>query len=258
MKPYSRRARPACSSAFTLIELVVSSALMAIVLGAAYACLHAGISTRRTIEPRSDNAQAARIALSLLTADLRAACPLHKGPEFLGTATPGNLDFATHHFTPRREGEGDYSCISWFIEADPVSGESVLYRRRNPGFAPDPLSGGRREEILRPVQDLTLEFYDGFEWFDSWGDANGEAKQANSFRPRPNLVGLPTAVRITLAVPGERIPSSSGNTATNAPPLLFNTVVRLEIETPASNTSSSTPSSPGNPNSPNPPNPFGP
>lgn len=257
MKPFSsHRAHPTRSSAFTLIELVVSSALMAVVLGAAYACLQAAISTRRTIEPRSDHAQAARIALALLSADLRAACPLHKGPEFLGTATPGHLDFATHHFTPRRDGEGDYSCVSWFIEADPVSGESILFRRRNPSLAPDPLSGGRRDEILRPVHDLTFEFYDGFEWFDSWGDPNGEAKQANSFRPRPNLVGLPTAVRITLAVPGERIPSASpGNTATNAPPLLFNTVVRLEIETPASN--SSTPSSPDNPAPNSPPNPAG-
>jgi len=243
MKPSP--ALPARSSAFTLIELVVSSALMAVVLGAAYACLQAGISTRRTIEPRSDQAQAARIALSLLSADLRAACPLHKGPEFLGNAKANRLDFATHHFTPRREGEGDYSCTSWFIESDPASGQSVLYRRRNPGFSPDPLSGGRRDEILRPVQDLTFEFYDGFEWFDSWGDPNGEVKQASSFRPRPNLVGMPKAVRITLAVPGELIPSSSpGNTATNAPPLLFKTVVRLEIESPASTPSnSSSPSS---------------
>ncbi len=257
MKPFPLPSPPLSrSSAFTLIELVVSSALMAVVLGAAYVCLQAGIATRRTIEPRSDRAQAARIALSLLSADLRAACPLHKGPEFLGTATPGNLDFATHHFTPRREGEGDYSCVSWFIKADPSSGESVLYRRRNPGFAPDPLSGGRREEILRPVQDLTLEFYDGFEWFDSWGDPNGEAKQASSFRPRPNLVGLPTAVRISLAVPGESIPSASpGNTPTNAPPLVFNTVVRLEIETPAPSTS--TPSTPDNSAPNTPPNPAG-
>jgi len=220
--------------AFTLVELVVATALTAFVLGAAYACMLAGFSTRKTIEPRSDRFQAARVTLGLLTADLRSACPMHKGPEFLGspgtegTVPTGKLDFATHHFTPRREGEGDYACVSWFVEDDPATGESVLWRRRSPGIGPDPLTGGQREEILRPVEGFDLEFYDGLDWYQTWGDPNGRAKQESSFRDRPNLVGMPTAVRITLSLPGE--PGAESADGTPPPPLVFEAVVKIAVD----------------------------
>ena len=74
MKPRRRRA----PAGFTLIEMVISAALMSVVLGAAYACLRAGLETRRVVEPRGDVFQAGRVAMTLLSADLRAACPLHR------------------------------------------------------------------------------------------------------------------------------------------------------------------------------------
>lgn len=251
----SRRLRspvaPTRPHAFTLVELVISVALLTLVLGAAYACLQAALGTRRTLEPRSDRFQAARVTLALLTADLRSAAPLHKGPEFLGAPrqlgklSAGNLDFATHHFTPRLDGEGDYASVSWYVETDPATGEGVLWRRRNPGFSPDPLSGGRREEILRPVEGFDLQFYDGFDWFDTWGDPNGRARQENSFRDRPNLVGMPKAVRITLTLPGEATPASgnASGTSTNAAPVSFEAVVMIAAKRPSGG-STPTPSGP--------------
>lgn len=232
MRTLSRTRRPS-RRAFTLVELVVSAALMAVVLGAAYACMQAGFSTRKTIEPRSDRFQAARVALGLLTADLRSACALHKGPEFLGStggeggSASGRLDFATHHFTPRQEGEGDYATVGWFVESDPATGEPVLWRRRNPAFTPDPLSGGRREEILRGVEGFDLEYYDGWDWFDTWGDPDGKVKQESSLKERPNLTGMPKAVRITLRLPGE--PGSDAAAAT-PPPIVFEVVAHLSVE----------------------------
>jgi hypothetical protein len=243
------RIRNVSRGAFTLVELVVATALTAFVLGAAYACMLAGFSTRKTIEPRSDRFQAARVTLGLLTADLRSACPMHKGPEFLGspgtegTVPTGKLDFATHHFTPRREGEGDYACVSWFVEDDPATGESVLWRRRNPGIGPDPLTGGRREEILRPVEGFDLEFYDGLDWHETWGDPNGRAKQESSFRDRPNLVGMPTAVRITLSLPGE--PASESAAGATPPPIVFEAVVRIAVESTGGSSTGGNAAGPG-------------
>jgi len=238
---------------FTLIELMISAALMALVLGAAYACLQAGLATRRMIEPRSDRFQSARVALSLLTADLRGACPLHKGPEFLGatrmlgTSSVADLSFATHHFTPRRDGEGDYACVGWFVEKDPVTGEAVLMRRRLPGLVNDPLSGGRREEILRPLLAWDVRYSDGYEWFESWGDRDGGAKQAGSFKSRPNLVGMPRSMRIVLTLPGEPLEGRDGSAAFG-PPIRFETEVRIEVDpTAAASPGGTTPSSPGNP-----------
>ena len=72
------------SHAFTLIELVISSALMAMMLTAAYCCLSSGIFSQKLVESRAEVVQTARVTMALMTADLRCACPLTKNLEFLG------------------------------------------------------------------------------------------------------------------------------------------------------------------------------
>ncbi len=232
---------------------MISAALMAILLGAAYACLRAGLETRKVIEPRGDSLQTGRVAIDLMAADLRLACPLHKGPQLLGMRRQiagieaDNLDFATLNHTPRRSGEGDYCSVSWYADQDPVSGELHLWRRRNPMMAFDPLSGGDREEISAGIRGLQLEYYDGFDWYDTWGDPQGEVKQQNSNRDRPNLTGMPEAVRITLLIdsePSTRRPKpasddSNAGSNTSAPPLRFQTVVRLNLAGVSTGASSS-------------------
>jgi prepilin-type N-terminal cleavage/methylation domain-containing protein len=201
---------------FTLIELVISSSLMALILVSAYLCLHAGLMARKDVEPRIDVIQSARVALALMTADLRGACPLSPESEFvgidrtLGGVEADNIDFATHHHTPRGPGEGDYCQVSYFIERDPDSGELVLWRRRNPVIGLNPLAGGRREEIARGLRKLKFEYYDGLDWYDTWGDVNGGARAQGSWRLQPNLYGMPEAVRITLWLDQDPTPVRSG------------------------------------------------
>src|SRR6516162_1847351 len=73
------REQPATrSSGFTLIEVVISAALMALILTSGYVCLNAAISTQKMVEPRGEILQNARVALNLIAADLRCACPLSK------------------------------------------------------------------------------------------------------------------------------------------------------------------------------------
>lgn len=226
------------SRGFTLIELILSASLMAVVLAGSYLCLNAALEGRRTIEPRADAIQTGRVVVSMIAADLRAACPLPKGPQFLGmdraigSVEADNLDFATHHFSARQEGEGDFCEVSYYLQKDPRTGEFSLWRRRNPMFAFDPLSGGEREELARGVGGFGLEYFDGFDWFDNWGDVDGKSKRENSLKSQPNLSGLPEAVRITLAMKldgaGEEL-AEAGNIKSREPPLVFQTIVRLEI-----------------------------
>ncbi|MGA2871553.1 MAG: prepilin-type N-terminal cleavage/methylation domain-containing protein, partial [Verrucomicrobiota bacterium] len=134
--------------AFTLIEVVISSALMALILVSAYLCLSAGVAGKNIVEPRADIFQTVRVTLALLTADLRGACPLPGDSAFLGMkrmvgdTEADNLDFATHNYTPRRAQEGDFCETSYYVQQDPQSGHFSLWRRRNPTLAPDPMSGG--------------------------------------------------------------------------------------------------------------------
>src|SRR5690349_8197129 len=132
MRPQARAWR---QRGFTLIEMLISASLMALVLGASYACLTAAVSGKKLIEPRADVIQNARVAMAMISADLRAACPLSTDFEFLGMhrmiedIQADNLDFATHNYTPRRPNEGDYCQVSYYVEQEPGSANVNLYRR---------------------------------------------------------------------------------------------------------------------------------
>jgi prepilin-type N-terminal cleavage/methylation domain-containing protein len=225
------------AAGFTLIEVVISSALMALIVVSAYLCLHGAISSQKLIEPRVGVLQNARVALALMTADLRCACPLSKELQFLGMhRTMGdmeadNLDFATHNYTPRRAREGDYCQVSFYVDTEPESGQFALYRRRNPIISFDPLSGGSREEIARGVRGLRFEYYDGLDWYDTWGEVEGTAKAQSSYRVRSNLSGMPEAVRITLWFdPNPRTRTAEAKEEPAAePPLVFQTVAKLNL-----------------------------
>ncbi len=225
------------SSGFTLIELVISSALAAMILVAAYMCLNACMASQKLIEPRAEVTQNARTALAIMTADLRTACPLSKDFDFLGMdrmleeVEADNLDFATHNYFPRRPGEGDFCEVSYFLEKD-KAGKFNLWRRRNPTIALDPLSGGTREEIARELLGLRFEYYDGFDWYDDWGQFEPRKKEKDPLLEPSNLSGMPEAVRITLSFdsnPGKRRASADAETVASEPALVFKTVVRLEL-----------------------------
>jgi len=238
-------------AAFTLIELMISAAVASIILTASYLCLSAGVATQKVVEPRTEVLQSGRVALAMMSADLRSACSLSPDFDFvgeeraLGDMEADNLDFATHNYMPARPGEGDYCQVSYFVDKSRGTNGFSLWRRRNPHLAPDPLSGGSREEIARGLRGLTLSYYDGLDWYDTWGDANVKKKVKYTAAPAPNLSGFPEAVQITLLL--DPNPDKSGEN--REPPLVFQTVVRLELaDVPASGGASATPDNSNNAN----------
>ena len=238
MKPgaSSFRFKASHRSAFTLLELVISSAIMVLILTASYLCLHAALAGQRAIEPRAEVLQNARVAMAMITADLRAACPLSKDFEFLGMqrmvgdVQADNLDFATHNYTPRRQREADFCEISYFADAEGTSGNVSLYRRRNPTIAPDPLSGGKTELIAHGLRGVAFEYYDGWDWYDSWGEADPRKKDRKASLLAPNLTGMPEAVRITLWFDPNPKAGRNGETERSSEPaMMFETTVRLNL-----------------------------
>lgn len=236
------------------MELVVSAALMSLLLGAGYLCLRSGLESRATVEARTEVFQTARIALARMTADLREACPLSDDSQFLGmhrlqgSSDADNLDFATHHYRPKQEHESDFCEISYFLRSQGTNHTFQLYRRRDATPDDQPLAGGTTELIADHIEGLRLEYYDGFEWFTEWGDPEGRQKGRTEDALHTNLTGLPEAVRITLWCQNTEParPRSSANAnlqsgassdaanisnseSTAAPPLMFQTVVRLNL-----------------------------
>jgi type II secretion system protein J len=239
--------------AFTLIEVVISSALMALILVAAYLCLSACIQGRNIVEPRADTFQNARAAMALLTADLRGVCPLSPDAAFLGMkrmigeTEADNLDFATHNYTPRHPREGDFCEVSYYVEQDPKSRHFSLWRRRNPMIAPDPLSGGNLAEIADDILGVRFEYFDGTDWYDNWGEVQGKAKAENSQQQQDNLEGLPEAVRITLMLDSDPSAKTEPQTGKSivGPPLVFQTVAYLNLADAENSSSSSAQTSGG-------------
>lgn len=236
-------------SAFTLIEVVISSALMALILISAYICFSAGIASRKTMEPRLEVIQNARVAMGLMTADLRGACPLDKNNDFLGMhrtmgeAVADNLDFATHNYTPQHPREGDFCQMSYYLDRDADTGEFSLWRRRNPTIAPDSLAGGSKEEIATGILGLQFEYYDGLDWYDTWGDTSASGKKQTSEKEQPNLTGMPEAVRITLWFDANPHRKTEAELAETDPKpearMKFQTVARLNLAKAATSDSGS-------------------
>ncbi|MGN6555491.1 MAG: PulJ/GspJ family protein [Verrucomicrobiota bacterium] len=252
MKWHDRPVQPV--AAFTLIEVVISSALMALILVSAYLCFSASIATRKTMEPRLEVIQNARVAMALMAADLRAACPLDRDFDFLGMhrmmgdTVADNLDFATHNYTPQHLREGDFCEVSYYLDRDPQSGQFSLWRRRNPTIAPDSLSGGSKEEIATGLLGLQFEYSDGLDWYDSWGELKPEKTQTSERAlAQANLSGMPEAVRITLWFDSDPHKKSATEPDETQPAasLAFQTVARLNLAGAAANTASSSSGSGG-------------
>jgi len=224
-------------AAFTLIEIIISAALMALILVSSYLCLTTAVADQKLIEPRLEVIQSARVALNLVAADLRSACVLSTNYDFLGVhgmigeVEADHIYFGTHNFTPRHPREGDYCQESYFIDLDAESGQLGLFRRRNPLMAFDPLTGGSRELIAKGVLGFRLEFSDGVDWYDDWGTDKASAGGQTAQQAASNAAGLPEAVRITLLLatnPKAKATDSAEQAIADAP-LVFQTVARLNL-----------------------------
>jgi len=193
--------------AFTLIEVVISASLMAVILVSSYACLNAALSSRKLIEPRLEVIQNARVALSLMAADLRGACALSKDIDLLGMhrtlgeVQADNLDFGTHNYTPRRPSEGDFCQVSFFLDKDP-DGQFILWRRRNPRLAQDPLSGEIAKRSLAVCADCASSITTA--WTGTTRGAT--SKVAAKRKVRGASVSIWTACRTQSGLPSGSIP----------------------------------------------------
>lgn len=247
---------------FTLVELVVSVALMSIILVSAYLCLSSAVATRKIVDERAEILQNGRVALSLMTGDLRGAWPLSKDIQLVGMQRKvgqmeaDNLDFGTHNHTPQNLREGDFCEVSYFVDKVKDASSYSLMRRRDASPDDKPLEGGARERIASGVKSLKFEYFDGYKWYAEWGDPQGKAKNQSEVVRKANTYGMPEAVRITLALEGVRKKKKSeDNREENPePPIIFETVVRLELAGASARTTSpsltgsgATPQVPGQP-----------
>ncbi len=189
-----------CSRGFTLLEVLVASAILSLVLAALYSVFSHTLASKRLAEERADRSRSARIVLLRMGEDLQASLPFTRGnSRFSGktrraNAFPeGELSFVSFAHTPVSSAgrESDLNEVGYALLSDPeLVGSYHLVRRVNldPGVA-DPAAdrGPNREEypLLSRIRGLRFRFFDGRAWREEWGQDDTRDK-------------LPRAVEATL------------------------------------------------------------
>lgn len=179
---------------FTLLEVIVSTAITAILAASVFACLRVAFRARDSAMAAVRPTQAAEVALSIMRSDLESAmCPRERtiGP-FIGT----------------------YDTVSFYAPVEPTIGPShgemklieygvapstnalgqpdlVLVRRIQGNLLANPAPPAYEEIICRNIRTFQLSYFDGTQQLR--GDAELEAWDSSQYDN-----SVPQAVRIVL------------------------------------------------------------
>jgi len=195
----SRRGR-----GFTLIELMLTILLLAVMMTIVYGVLVSTVEAAQRVEEINQGSEIGPALLSQIREDLEGAfLPAAKEGEFFvglprkgSTGDRDRVDFITARmaYGARKDGEDPafhsvnevgYQMIDGRPGTDSTVG--VLYRREDYFIDNEPLRGGHLMEHYDRVQHFHLEYYNGEKWMPDW----------NSKREK-NM--LPLAVRIELRI----------------------------------------------------------
>lgn len=181
---------------FSLMEVMIASALLAITGGLLYTSLSSSIDAKDMVEGTSNRYHLARQALARMVDEISMAyLSAHHNQQELRTKTRfvggrDELAFTAFGYVNRREGAKRSASrqLSYSLDIDDRTGAQALVRREQADLDDDVEEGGREQTLLPYVIDLTFEYWDAQteEWKDEW-DTEESA----------TLNRLPERVRIT-------------------------------------------------------------
>ena len=185
---------------FTLLEVLVASALLSMVLAIVYGVFSQTLTSKQRAEEQSAQSRAARIVLLRIGDDLQASFPF--APDnfrFVGKTSRGQqfpdafLSFVSLSGLSLTSGShtGDWCEIEYELVPDPHSAPArqLVRRTRYASATPDSTAGraseGETLPLLTGVQGLRFRFFDGHAWHEEWG-----AEQTQTKLPRAVEVEL--------------------------------------------------------------------
>lgn len=208
---------------FTLIEIILAIAILAIVGTLIYGGFAQTTLNKERIESDMDHYRTVHMALERMAREVsQAFISTHVNPSldlrvvntaFIGedNGTEDRLDFTSfsHRRLYRDAKESDQNEISYFVTEDPdAPGSRVLARRQQNRIDEDPTRGGKSQILVRGVEEFNVEYFDPqlSEWVEEWASDD-------RFR-QPNR--LPTQVRFRLTVTDPTRPGKSQTFGTRA------------------------------------------
>lgn len=227
MRPRNDRRR-AGERGLTLLEVLVSIGILAMVATLVYGALDGMSKSKTTIGKMNERYQQGRSAVSRLSRELQSAFlsvhePLVASQSTRLTAFIGHrespidrLDFTS--FSHRRFGrdshESDQNELGYFGSRDPDDGGLDLARREDKYIDLEPDRGGVVAVVAEDVKSLSLAYLDPLtgEWVEDW-DSTQAAGQ---------FMRLPLQVQIILVLDGGPSPE----------PITFSTKVPIAMQAP--------------------------
>jgi type II secretion system protein J len=202
-------------SGFTMIEMLVALAMVAIIAASLTSTLWTVYHTTRQAEAAVKPTDQASIALEYIADDLQSALTPNTT---ITTATPmvGNFEgtqeqdsrgheaddvqfYGTAESAQHVDANGEVKLFEYTVEQPVNSNDFVLVRRATRNLQPPSVQPEPDEEIIcRGVSSFTLQYFDGSNWNVSW-----DSTQENN--------ELPVAVQVILELE-EPTPDGKMNT----------------------------------------------
>lgn len=200
--------RTATTRAFTLLEMLVASALMAVVAGSLYASLHIAFRARQSALGATESVRKADLALDLVRQDLQAAmlprgvlagiCTGTDDRDAQGRDADSLVFYASVPDLEPAQGVGDVKQIELACETSDDGRSQVLVRLTTANLLAPQTPEPEREVLCTGVYAFNLRYFDGSEWQDSWDSSTQDD-------------ALPVAVEVTLQLDGgERLGEDGG------------------------------------------------
>jgi len=183
---------------FTLLEMLVATAMVAILAGSLYASLYIAFKARRNLLTAVDAVRKCNQAVELIKADLQSAVVPKgnlagifvgiSGGGVLGTGVDSLSFFSAAADVEPSAGIGDIMKIEY--DCEPLEGgQMALIRYVTTNLLAPVATEPRQEVICRGVSGFVLRYFDGTTWLDSWDST-----------VQDNL--LPMAVEVTIEFQG--------------------------------------------------------
>ena len=183
-----RRPRAGPTPAFTLVEMLVASTMLALITATGLAVFSSGLRSAAKARRVGRIVFHAQMALRAMAEDLRAAatgerCRMVSLDAADDVGDTDTLDFVVNRSGPARAGAGESGRteVGYSIGHMPDGEARCLLRRVDATLDDDPLDGGTRTIAGPHVSEMDLEFYDGTSWQPEW---HGVAEMPKAIRVR--------------------------------------------------------------------------
>jgi len=169
---------------FTLLEILIAIAILAVIATMVYASFDASIKVIDRVDSDADIYRQARLILTRLSEDLSMAYK-SKGnvqPEATFVGQDGAVNGRaqdTLRFTSLShlrylpdEPASDFNLIEYSLEADPEGKKWALLRKEEANLYSLSVTGAGQHVMGEGIHSFNLRYFDGKTWLDRWDTTN--------------------------------------------------------------------------------------